>query len=170
MSAPDRASNQPPATQPGRRRQPHRRSRHRCVLIGFGLAAARVARSARAEAETNLNRMADQQVALVRTWLSQKHALAQDRTFFQAALAEGWPAVWVAGDMTWIAGPETSAQTLLDYERGFDQLLAELRGPFVCICEFNARQLAGEVVRQLLEMHTHILITEGIKESPWYRR
>jgi len=138
-------------------------------LIGFGLAAAQVAGAARAEAETNLNRMADQQVALMRTWLSQKHALAQDRAFFQAALADGWPAVWVAGDMTWVAGPETPGETLLDYERGLDQLLAELQGPFVVICEFNARQLAGEAVRQLLEMHTHTLAAEGIRESPWYR-
>lgn len=84
------------------------------------------------------------------------------------ALADGFAGLWASGDMTWELGGPCSAEELLDYEWGLEDIFRrrpELSG----VCQYHSGSLPPELVRHGLAAHRSAFVNETLSRlNPYY--
>jgi hypothetical protein len=102
------------------------------------------------------------------------HLLSTHQTFIAQALREGWKAVRIAIDMTWLTkddvNPDSGAkyQAVLKYEAAADAVFTFQNAPIVAIMHYDYAALPGGLVVELLKLHPLSVVGKYIKRNPYY--
>jgi PAS domain S-box-containing protein len=82
------------------------------------------------------------------------------------AIADGFPGVRGAGDMTWAMGVGVSADRLIEYEVLLDQFLKDSR--LVVICQYNRSSFNPVLIRDVLRTHPVAILGASVCPNPFY--
>ena len=69
----------------------------------------------------------------------------------EAALAAGFSALRVTGEMTWALGGDPGAERLMEYESKLNYFLSQ--HPCLAICQYNRRRFSPEVILDVVRTH-----------------
>jgi hypothetical protein len=84
------------------------------------------------------------------------------------AIARGYTALRVTGEMTWALGPEAGTERLIEYEAMLNEVLPGSRA--LAICQYNRRRFSPEIIYQVLRTHPVAIVGDRVCRSPYYER
>lgn len=85
-----------------------------------------------------------------------------------AALAEGYTALRVTGEMSWALGGDPGSERLVEYEALLNQFYATGAKSY-SICQYDQRRFDAELMTEVLHTHPSVLLdTEGFDNSSLY--
>ena len=93
-------------------------------------------------------------------------ALEAYGAFLQAALERGAPWVRVVGEPIWAGRSDTEVGVWTRYESLFNLVFAA--SPLTCVCPYDDRSVAAEIVRHAHLTHPSTIDDRGISQSPEY--
>ncbi|MCX8033957.1 MAG: MEDS domain-containing protein [Thermodesulfovibrio sp.] len=72
------------------------------------------------------------------------------------AISEGYPSLFITGEMTWALKGIEGSERLIEYERRLNE---EFFGKFRCtgICQYNWKKFSAEFILDLIKTHSYIL-------------
>jgi len=88
------------------------------------------------------------------------------RTFHQDALADGFPAARVIGEMMADVLRLAGLARLLEYEARVSLLLRE--HPITAVCQYDATAFDGATIMQILKVHPLMVIRDAVVHNPFY--
>lgn len=92
-------------------------------------------------------------------------ALLREET--DKALAEGYPALRVTGEMTWALAGEPGSERLVEYESKLNQFFPESK--CYAICQYDRRRFDAEMLLDILHTHPQVLFgKDGFDNSRMY--
>lgn len=92
-------------------------------------------------------------------------ALLREET--DKALAEGYPALRVTGEMTWALAGEPGSERLVEYESKLNQFFPDSK--CYAICQYDRRRFDAEMLLDILHTHPRVLFgTDGFDNSCMY--
>ncbi|MFD1586513.1 MEDS domain-containing protein [Halorientalis brevis] len=92
--------------------------------------------------------------------------LAFLETETEAALAEGFDALRVTGEMTWQLGGDPGTERLMEYEAKLTPFLDE--HACLAICQYNRTRFSDEVLRGVVETHPQLIYRYTLCENPHF--
>jgi hypothetical protein len=99
------------------------------------------------------------------------HLLSTHQTFIAQALREGWKAVRISIDMTWLTQELTSTeqvQQVLKYEAASDAVFTFQNAPIIALMHYDYSKLPGGLVVEMLKLHPIAVVGKFIKRNPYY--
>ena len=112
--------------------------------------------------------IADRDALLVSKRFDPYHLLSTHQTFIAQALREGWKAVRISMDMTWLTGEIASAEQILKYEAASDAVFTFQNAPIIALMHYDYSKLPGLLVVELLKLHPIAVVGKFIKRNPYY--
>jgi hypothetical protein len=88
------------------------------------------------------------------------------RKFHQIALADGFPAARVIGEMMADVLRVAGLARLLEYEARVSLLLRE--HPITAVCQYDATAFDGATIMQILKVHPLMVIRNAVVHNPFY--
>ena len=88
------------------------------------------------------------------------------RDFHETAVAAGFPAARVIGEMTAEIGTIEGGSRLLEYESRVSQLLR--RHPVTSVCQYDAREFDGATIMDVLKVHPLMVVRGSVVMNPFY--
>jgi hypothetical protein len=88
------------------------------------------------------------------------------RKFHQDALADGFPAARVIGEMMADVLRVAGLARLLEYEARVSLLLRE--HPITAVCQYDATAFDGATIMQILKVHPLMVIRNAVVHNPFY--
>jgi PAS domain S-box-containing protein len=82
------------------------------------------------------------------------------------AKAAGFPALRVAGEMSWALGGDPGTGRLIEYEARLNRFLTNYDA--VCICQYNSKRFTPEVILQVLRTHPLVIYGDRVCKNPYY--
>jgi hypothetical protein len=70
--------------------------------------------------------------------------------------------------MGWIAQGFATPEQLLKYEAAADAVFTFQNRPIIALVQYNAAELPGELVVELLKLHPIAIVGKFIKRNPYY--
>lgn len=92
--------------------------------------------------------------------------LNQLELFHRDALAQGYPAARLIGEMTNQIEAVPGGSRLLEYETRVSLLLRE--HPIATVCQYDARTFDGASIMDILRVHPFLLVRGAVVENPFY--
>jgi hypothetical protein len=83
------------------------------------------------------------------------------------ARAEGYRALRIAAEMTWVLLGATSSERLIDYETGLNEALHG--GECRVLCQYDGQRFFPAVLQQVLAAHPTVLVGADIYPNPYYQ-
>ena len=94
--------------------------------------------------------------------------LSSHQTFLAQALREGWQAVCISIDMSWLAkGIATPAQ-VLKYEAASDTVFTFQNAPIIALMHYDQSKLLPNLTVEMLKLHPISVVGKYIKRNPYY--
>ncbi|MFI5272273.1 MAG: MEDS domain-containing protein [Ktedonobacterales bacterium] len=114
---------------------------------------------------------ADRDPYLVGNRFDPYHLLSTHQTFIAQALREGWKAVRISIDMTWLTQELTTTeqvQQVLKYEAASDAVFTFQNAPIIALMHYDYSKLPGQLVVEMLKLHPIAVVGKFIKRNPYY--
>ncbi len=96
------------------------------------------------------------------------HLLSTHQTFIAQALREGWKAVRISIDMSWLTNEIATPQQILKYEAASDAVFTFQNAPIIALMHYDYSKLPGALVVELLKLHPIAVVGKFIKRNPYY--
>lgn len=96
------------------------------------------------------------------------HLLSTHQTFIAQALREGWKAVRISMDMTWLTADIATPEQILKYEAASDAVFTFQNAPIIALMHYDYSKLPGLLVVELLKLHPIAVVGKFIKRNPYY--
>jgi hypothetical protein len=85
----------------------------------------------------------------------------------EGALAQGYAALRVTGEMTWALAGEPGSERLVEYESRLNQFFPERK--CYAVCQYDRRRFDPEMLLDILHTHPNVLLgREGFDNSRMY--
>ncbi len=94
--------------------------------------------------------------------------LSAHQTFIAQALREGWRAVRISIDMTWLTKDVASAEQVLKYEAAADAVFTFQTAPIIALMHYDHGKLLPNLVVEMLKLHPIAVVGKYIKRNPHY--
>ena len=96
------------------------------------------------------------------------HLLSTHQTFIAQALREGWKAVRISMDMSWLTADVATPEQILKYEAASDAVFTFQNAPIVALMHYDYSKLPGQLVVEMLKLHPIAVVGKFIKRNPYY--
>lgn len=83
-----------------------------------------------------------------------------------AARERGFPRTRIMGNMSWAQAKVPGSERLVEYETRVNEVLARTRQPAVCV--YDAAQLTGSMMLDILRCHPLTLVNGVVQENPFF--
>ena len=94
--------------------------------------------------------------------------LSQHQTFIAQALREGWQAVRISIDITWLAKDIATPEQILKYEAASDAVFTFQNAPIIALMHYDHGKLVPSLVVEMLKLHPISVVGKYIKRNPFY--
>ncbi len=94
--------------------------------------------------------------------------LSSHQTFIAQALREGWQAVRISIDMTWLAKDIATPEQILKYEAASDAVFTFQNAPIIALMHYDHSKLLPSLVVEMLKLHPISVVGKYIKRNPFY--
>ncbi|HEU5374525.1 MAG TPA: MEDS domain-containing protein [Ktedonobacteraceae bacterium] len=94
--------------------------------------------------------------------------LSAHQTFIAQALREGWQAVRISIDMTWLTRDIASPEQILKYEAASDAVFTFQNAPIIALMHYDHSKLLPNLVVEMLKLHPIAVVGKYIKRNPYY--
>jgi hypothetical protein len=94
--------------------------------------------------------------------------LSSHQTFIAQALREGWQAVRISIDMTWLTKDIATPELILKYEAASDAVFTFQNAPIIALMHYDHSKLLPSLVVELLKLHPIAVVGKYIKRNPFY--
>jgi MEDS: MEthanogen/methylotroph, DcmR Sensory domain len=94
--------------------------------------------------------------------------LSSHQTFIAQALREGWHAVRISIDMSWLAKDLASPEQILKYEAAADAVFTFQNAPIIALMHYDHGKLLPTLVVEMLKLHPISVVGKYIKRNPFY--
>ena len=94
--------------------------------------------------------------------------LSSHQTFIAQALREGWQAVRISIDMTWLANDIAKPDQILKYEAASDAVFTFQNAPIIALIHYDHSRLLPSLVVEMLKLHPISVVGKYIKRNPYY--
>lgn len=94
--------------------------------------------------------------------------LSSHQTFIAQALREGWKAVRISIDMTWLTKDIASPEQILKYEAASDAVFTFQNAPIIALMHYDHSKLIPSLVVEMLKLHPIAVVGKYIKRNPYY--
>lgn len=112
--------------------------------------------------------LSDRDQLLVNQRFDPYHLLSHHQTFIAQALREGWKAVRISMDMSWLTSELSAPQQILKYEAASDAVFTFQNAPIIALMHYDYSKLPGALVVELLKLHPIAVVGKFIKRNPYY--
>ena len=121
-----------------------------------------------AYANGQLTLTSDREAFLVGKRFDPYHLLSTHQTFIAQALREGWQAVRISIDMTWLTRDVATPEQILKYEAASDAVFTFQNAPIIALMHYDYSKLPGGLVVEMLKLHPIAVVGKFIKRNPYY--
>jgi hypothetical protein len=94
--------------------------------------------------------------------------LSSHQTFIAQALREGWQAVRISIDMTWLTKDIATPEQILKYEAASDAVFTFQNAPIIALMHYDHSKLVPSLVVEMLKLHPIAVVGKYIKRNPYY--
>jgi hypothetical protein len=94
--------------------------------------------------------------------------LSSHQTFIAQALREGWQAVRISIDMTWLTKDIATPEQILKYEAASDAVFTFQNAPIIALMHYDHNKLLPSLVVEILKLHPISVVGKYIKRNPIY--
>jgi hypothetical protein len=94
--------------------------------------------------------------------------LSSHQTFIAQALREGWKAVRISIDMTWLSKDLAAPEQILKYEAASDAVFTFQNAPIIALMHYDHSKLLPSLVVEMLKLHPISVVGKYIKRNPYY--
>ncbi len=94
--------------------------------------------------------------------------LSSHQTFIAQALREGWKAVRISIDMTWLTKNIASPEQILKYEAASDAVFTFQNAPIIALMHYDYGKLQPNLVVEMLKLHPISVVGKYIRRNPYY--
>jgi len=94
--------------------------------------------------------------------------LSSHQTFIAQALREGWQAVRISIDMSWLAKDLATPEQILKYEAASDAVFTFQNAPIIALMHYDHGKLLPTLVVEMLKLHPISVVGKYIKRNPFY--
>jgi len=94
--------------------------------------------------------------------------LSSHQTFIAQALREGWQAVRISIDMTWLTKDIATPEQILKYEAASDAVFTFQKAPIIALIHYDHSKLLPSLVVEMLKLHPISVVGKYIKRNPYY--
>lgn len=94
--------------------------------------------------------------------------LSSHQTFIAQALREGWQAVRISVDMTWLTKDVASAEQILKYEAASDAVFTFQNAPIIALMHYEHGKLLPSLIVEMLKLHPIAVVGKHIRRNPYY--
>jgi len=94
--------------------------------------------------------------------------LSSHQTFIAQALREGWQAVRISADMTWLTKDVATPEQILKYEAAADAVFTFQNAPIIALMHYDHSKLLPNLVVEMLKLHPIAVVGKYIKRNPYY--
>ena len=94
--------------------------------------------------------------------------LSSHQTFIAQALREGWQAVRISIDMTWLSKDIATPEQILKYEAASDAVFTFQKAPIIALMHYDYSKLLPTLVVEMLKLHPIAVVGKYIKRNPYY--
>jgi hypothetical protein len=112
--------------------------------------------------------MTERDSLLVNKRFDPYHLLSSHQTFIAQALREGWRAVRISMDMTWLTQEVATSEQVLKYEAASDAVFTFQNAPIIALMHYDYSKLPGALVVEMLKLHPIAVVGKFIKRNPYY--
>ena len=112
--------------------------------------------------------ISDREELLVSKRFDPYHLLSTHQTFIAQALREGWKAVRISMDMTWLTTDIATPEQVLKYEAASDAVFTFQNAPIIALMHYDYSKLPGALVVEMLKLHPIAVVGKFIKRNPYY--
>ena len=95
-----------------------------------------------------------------------RHTIALLRSFAERAIAEGYPALRISGEMSSPFQSASSRQRFLDYESKLDELFD--RHPCLGLCQYDRSRSDAELIRDAITTHPQLIQGYKLYKNKYY--
>jgi hypothetical protein len=110
----------------------------------------------------------DREAFLVGKRFDPYHLLSTHQTFIAQAMREGWKAVRISIDMTWLTRDIATPEQILKYEAASDAVFTFQNAPIIALMHYDYSKLPGGLVVEMLKLHPIAVVGKFIKRNPYY--
>ena len=96
------------------------------------------------------------------------YLLSSHQTFIAQALREGWQAVRISIDMTWLSKDIATPEQILKYEAASDAVFTFQNAPIIALMHYDHSKLLPSLVVEMLKLHPIAVVGKYIKRNPYY--
>lgn len=96
------------------------------------------------------------------------YLLSLHQTFIAQALREGWKAVRIAIDMTWLVKDLATPEQILKYEAASDAVFTFQNAPIIALMHYDHSKLLPSLVVEMIKLHPISVVGKYIKRNPSY--
>src|SRR5574341_579099 len=82
------------------------------------------------------------------------------------AIARGYTALRVTGEMTWALGPESGTNRVIEYETMLNDFFPGSRA--LAICQYNRRRFSPEIIYGVLRTHPLAVLGHQVCRNPFF--
>jgi hypothetical protein len=112
--------------------------------------------------------ISERDALLVNNRFDPYHLLSTHQTFIAQALREGWKAVRISMDMTWLTHEVATSEQVLKYEAASDAVFTFQNAPIIALMHYDYSKLPGQLVVEMLKLHPIAVVGKFIKRNPYY--
>ncbi len=94
--------------------------------------------------------------------------LSSHQTFIAQALREGWQAVRISIDMTWLSKDIATTEQILKYEAASDAVFTFQNAPIIALMHYDHSKLPPSLVVEMIKLHPIAVVGKYIKRNPSY--
>ncbi len=96
------------------------------------------------------------------------YLLSLHQTFIAQALREGWRAVRISIDMTWLVKDLATPEQILKYEAASDAVFTFQNAPIIALMHYDHSKLLPSLVVEMIKLHPISVVGKYIKRNPSY--
>jgi hypothetical protein len=96
------------------------------------------------------------------------YLLSLHQTFIAQALREGWKAVRISIDMTWLVKDLATPEQILKYEAASDAVFTFQNAPIIALMHYDHSKLLPSLVVEMIKLHPISVVGKYIKRNPSY--
>ena len=94
--------------------------------------------------------------------------LSSHLAFIAQALREGWQAVRISIDMTWLTKDIATPEQILKYEAASDAVFTFQNAPIIALMHYDYSKLLPSLVVEMLKLHPIAVVGKYIRRNPYY--
>ncbi|MGH2485916.1 MAG: MEDS domain-containing protein [Ktedonobacterales bacterium] len=151
-------------------------SSEKCLFAGAASSVQEIEQSLRksgvdvgaAQEHGQLVFLTERDSLLVNNRFDPYHLLSTHQTFIAQALREGWKAVRISMDMTWLTQDVATSEQILKYEAASDAVFTFQNAPIIALMHYDYSKLPGALVVEMLKLHPIAVVGKFIKRNPYY--